>query len=323
MIENIFKSKIQFQGNFVNLLKTIGADNQAQTAEAFSEKWVSYAENTDEKEQKKLWDYQKEWYLKLYDFKDEKDLAHFLSQCEYVFDAGCGLGYLSEWFAALSPKTKIIAMDISDSVCVAAERYKEIPNIYFMKGDIANTPFKDNAIDYVSCHAVIMHTENPEVTFRELSRILKPSSASGGGGFSCYIYAKKALPRELVDDYFRIKCKEISYDELRQMSEQLSELGKRLQALNITFESPEIPLLGIKGGQYDIQRFIYWNFLKCYYNAELGWDNSVLTNFDWYSPSNARRYTQEEFKQMGIDNKLDLIHFHVEEACFGARFAKN
>ncbi len=107
------------------------------------------------------------------------------------------------------------------------------------------------------------------------------------------------------------------------MSEQLSELGKRLQALNITFESPEIPLLGIKGGQYDIQRFIYWNFLKCYYNAELGWDNSVLTNFDWYSPSNARRYTQEEFKQMGIDNKLDLIHFHVEEACFGARFAKN
>ncbi|WP_289701241.1 class I SAM-dependent methyltransferase [Helicobacter rodentium] len=191
MIENIFKSKIQFQGNFVNLLKTIGADNQAQTAEAFSEKWVSYAENTDEKEQKKLWDYQKEWYLKLYGFKDEKDLAHFLSQCEYVFDAGCGLGYLSEWFAALSPKTKIIAMDISDSVCVAAERYKEIPNIYFMKGDIANTPFKDNAIDYVSCHAVIMHTENPEVTFRELSRILKPSSASGGGDFPAIFMQKK------------------------------------------------------------------------------------------------------------------------------------
>lgn len=106
------------------------------------------------------------------------------------------------------------------------------------------------------------------------------------------------------------------------MSEQLSELGKRLQALKVEFESPAIPLLGIKGGKYDIQRFIYWNFLKCFYNEELGWDTSVVTNFDWYSPSNAKRYTQEEFQQMGVENNLELLHFHAEEACFGARFAK-
>jgi len=24
------------------------------------------------------------------------------------------------------------------------------------------------------------------------------------------------------------------------------------------------PELGIKGGKYDLQRFIYWNFLKCF-----------------------------------------------------------
>ncbi|WP_104722751.1 hypothetical protein [Helicobacter mesocricetorum] len=136
------------------------------------------------------------------------------------------------------------------------------------------------------------------------------------------MYAKKALPRELVDDYFRVKCKELSFEELKAMSEQLSELGKRLQDLKVEFESPEIPLLGIKGGKYDIQRFIYWNFLKCFYNESLGWDTSVITNFDWYSPSNAKRYTQSEFRQMGIDNHLQLVYFHEEEACFGARFAK-
>lgn len=106
------------------------------------------------------------------------------------------------------------------------------------------------------------------------------------------------------------------------MSEQLSELGKRLQDLNIKFEAPDIPLLGIKGGEYDIQRFVYWNFLKCFYNQELGWDTSVVTNFDWYSPSNAKRYTQEEFKRWGEIHQMKLIYFHAEEACFGARFQK-
>lgn len=106
------------------------------------------------------------------------------------------------------------------------------------------------------------------------------------------------------------------------MSRQLSELGKRLQELNVSFEAPEVPLLGIKGGKYDIQRFIYWNFIKCFYNEELGMDTSVITNFDWYSPSNAKRYSQEEFKKMGEDNKLKLLYFHAEEACFGARFQK-
>ncbi len=107
------------------------------------------------------------------------------------------------------------------------------------------------------------------------------------------------------------------------MSEQLSELGKRLQELKVSFESPEIPLLGIKGGEYDIQRFIYWNFLKCFYNEELGWDTSVITNFDWYSPSNAKRFSEEEFKKLGSDNALSLVYFHKEEACFGARFEKS
>ncbi|WP_287749571.1 methyltransferase domain-containing protein [Helicobacter sp.] len=43
-------------------------------------------------------------------------------------------------------------------------------------------PFKSNVFDYVSCHAVIMHTENPENTFCELARILKDSDENSGGG---------------------------------------------------------------------------------------------------------------------------------------------
>lgn len=183
----IFNENLSFQGNFLNLMSSNIASNQAQTADVFSEKWTNYAKNVDLEEQQKLWDFQKEWYLKLYGFDSEDDLASFLQQQEIIFDAGCGLGYLSEWFARLSPQSTIIAMDISDSVEIAAFRYRNIPNIYFIKGDIAKTPFRDGVVDYVSCHAVIMHTEDPDKTFCELSRILKSKNSLRGGGAFCVL----------------------------------------------------------------------------------------------------------------------------------------
>jgi hypothetical protein len=88
----------------------------------------------------------------------------------------------------------------------------------------------------------------------------------------------------------------------------------------VTFEVPDIPLLGIKGGVIDIQRFIYWNFLKCFWNADLGWDTSLVTNFDWYSPSNARRFTDAEVRAIAAAHGMEPIFFHAEEASYSGRF---
>jgi hypothetical protein len=84
----------------------------------------------------------------------------------------------------------------------------------------------------------------------------------------------------------------------------------------------DIPMLNIKGGNYDLQRFIYWNFIKCFWRDDWGIKVSDATNFDWYSPSNAKRYSEEEFKKMIEDNTLDIVTFHKEEACYSGRFKK-
>ena len=162
-----------------------------------------------------------------------------------------------------------------------------------------------------------MHTQVPEKTFAELSKI-----TSKRGEFACYFYAKKALPRELLDDYFRVKCSDMSSEELWEMSEQLTELGKRLSELNVRIEVPAIPALGIKAGMYDIQRFVYWNFLKCFWNEELGWDNSLSGNFDWYSPSNAKRFSRDEVELLADVNQMKNVSFHEEEACYSGRWRK-
>lgn len=300
--------------NYIILENDSEFENQGQTNDVFSDKWekVDKIENTEQ-----LYEFQYEWYLKLYGFENEQALADFLKTKKVIFDAGCGLGYKAAWFAKLAPESKVIGMDYSDAAQIASKNYSNIKNLFFIKGDIAETGFKNGSIDYVSCDQVIMHTENPEKTFAHLTEITSPT-----GEFACYVYAKKALPRELLDDHFRKKTKEINPEELWDMSRQLTKLGKLLSDLKIEIDAPDIPLLGIKGGKQDLQRFIYWNFIKCFWKEEWGAPLCDATNYDWYSPSNAKRYSEAEFKAMISENQLEIIHFHKEEACYSGRFKK-
>lgn len=315
-VAEIFNGKVSVSGNMISFAGTEGelAENQSQTEKIFSEKWTE----ADQYENiEKLYEFQFEWFLQLYGFENEEALKTFLSTKKYIIDTGCGLGYKAAYFARLSPESTVIGIDISESVHIAAKNFKELPNLFFLKRDIADTGLKPGSIDFVVCDQVIMHTEVPEKTFAHLSNV-----TSRNGEFACYVYSKKALPRELVDDYFRKATHQIPGDEMWKFAEQLTELGKRLSELNVTFESPDIPLLGIKGGKYDIQRFIYWNFLKCFWKEDWGFDLSKSTNYDWYAPSNAKRFSKEEFMEMVSSNQLDVSFFHQEEACYSGRFIK-
>ena len=47
-----------------------------------------------------------------------------------------------------------------------------------------------------------------------------------------------------------------------------------------------------------------------------------MVNYDWYSPSNASRYSEEDFKEIVEKNNFVIDFFHKEEACFSGRFIK-
>lgn len=315
-LQNLFTTGIKVNGNIIlpESNNDIEAENQVQTEQIFSDKWTAVEQY---KNVEKLYEFQFDWFLKLYGFGSEEILKQYLSNKPFIIDTGCGLGYKAAWFAQLAPESIVLGIDISDALDLAAKNFSHLPNLFFLKGDIANTGLKSNCIDFVVCDQVIMHTETPEKTFTHLASITRY-----GGEFACYVYSKKALPRELVDDYFRKATHQINNEEMWQFSEQLTELGKRLSSLNIEFESPEIPLLGITGGKYDIQRFIYWNFLKCFWRDDWGFDLCKSTNYDWYAPSNAKRFSKQEFLNMISNNQLEISFFHEEEACYSGRFFK-
>lgn len=310
---SLFHRRVELNDNYWDQVSSVTSRDQEQTNSVFSEKWKKYGETS---EQENLFEFQKNWYLTLYGFNSEEHLGDFLRQSRVIFDAGCGLGYKAAWFAELAPNSLVIGMDFSDAALQASQRYSDIPNLFFVRGDIASTHLKDSAVDYTSCDQVIMHTTDPTKTFIELSRITEKNR----GQVACYFYAKKALPRELLDDYFRVQCKEMTHDDLWSMSESLTELGRRLSELNVSFEAPDIPQLGIKGGHYDIQRFIYWNFLKCFWNPHLGHETSKSTNFDWYSPSNAKRFSKEDVMNLVDISGMKVLNFHSEDAAHSGRF---
>jgi SAM-dependent methyltransferase len=302
-------------GNFVLHREASEAAQQSQTNDAFSVKWERVHRSDDKA---RLYEMQKRWYLSLYGFATEAELGAFLRSRPVILDAGCGLGYKAAWFAELAPESLVVGIDYSDAARQAAAAYRHLPNVFFMQGDIADIPFRDGSISYVSCDQVIMHTQDPDATFAELTRLTDHQ----GGQFACYFYARKALPRELLDDYFRRHCAEMSSEQLWEMSEQLTELGRRLSELRVEVDVPAIPALGIKAGRQDVQRFIYWNLIKCFWNEDLGRETSVVVNFDWYSPSNARRYSEQEVRALAERHQLLLQHFHAEEACYSCRFER-
>ena len=177
--------------------------------------------------------------------------------------------------------------------------------------------FEGETFDFVCCDQVIMHTAQPRQTFAELARVAK-----GGGQIACYVYRKKALPRELLDSYFRDNASRYSHEEMIELSGQLTTLGRLLSENTNEIDFPSIPALGIEGGRLTIQRFIYWNFIKCFWNESLGEYVSMLTNYDWYAPAQAARYTEDEFKSWITEESLETVVFHAEPPCFSGRFRK-
>jgi SAM-dependent methyltransferase len=288
--------------------------DSSQTQQAFNVKWDALKEES--KNDQEAWKvFQKDWYLKLYGFESEDSLKSFLSDKSLIIDAGCGKGYKAAWFARLSPDSIVLGIDISTSILEASRRYSEIENLYFIQSDIAQMPLVDECVDFISCDQVIHHTQDPSSTLAEFRRLLKNER------FLCnYVYAKKALPRELLDEYFRTAVHGLEEKQLWSLSDKLTDLGRMLSELNITLDFPDIKELGIKGGPQDLQRFIYWNFIKCFWNEELGREASVSSNFDWYAPSIAYRYSLDEFLTMSKTAGFEQVYLHQEEACHSGLF---
>lgn len=279
-------------------------EGQKETVESFSWKWEKaqhYRKTTEA--------HYVQWYLDRYGFGSEANLAKFLENKTRILDAGTAHGRDAEMYVRNS-KATVFGIDIGYGIRNAYRDIGHLPSLHLVQADLTRLPFAENFFDFIGCDQVIHHTPNTRVSLGHLVTRLAP-----GGHIAFYVYKKKAPVREFCDDLIRSQTVHMSPDECMKVSESITKLGKALSDLKATVDVPEdIPILGIKAGKIDVQRFIYWYMFKCYWNDSMDWDANVITNFDWYHPLHAHRHTLEEVKQWCNELGLEIQHVNEQES---------
>ena len=103
--------------------------------------------------------------------------------------------------------------------------------------------------------------------------------------------------------------------ECMELARDITELGRELsRAATAVRLERGVPLLGIAPGEHDVQRLIYWSFLKCFWNDGFSENLNVLVNFDWYHPPYASRHTEDELRGWCGDCGLSIAHMDVSDS---------
>ena len=93
----------------------------------------------------------------------------------------------------------------------------------------------------------------------------------------------------------------------------LPNSGVSCRRLNVKVSlAKPIPILGIPAGVHDVQRLLYYNFLKCFWNDAFDYETNNMINFDWYHPHYAWQHTREEVE--GWLRAMDVVEYAFHDA---------
>ena len=266
----------------------------------FNYKWErvpTWAESTE-----KIY---RRWYLKKYNYRNEREFSKFLRSKTKCVDMGSGLGRDVKFFRELAPDLDIIGVDQSE---VALKILKEnTPTVKIAKLDITNhselISHLGNDFDFVSCDQVLHHMPDPLGVLKTFVKLLKPS-----GILHFFVCRKKNEYRDVVDDALMHNSRNITPERLWEFAEIVTKLGKELHELHkgeIQFRDQTYPSL---------QNYVHNQIFRCWYNPEIPFELSVSSNYDWFS--NNPRYSVKDVEEWmsNLKNSLKLINLYSDDA---------
>jgi SAM-dependent methyltransferase len=276
---------------------------EAGSDETFAFKWRkiggSYGHEGETQRQRQ------QWYLDRFGYASRQALLDAIAS-KVVLDAGCGSGVDSAMFAESG--ATVVSVDLSREAALATYGHLgPLPNVHVLQGDINRLPFAPGTFDYVSSDQVLHHTPDTETAFAALVPLMKP-----GGRIAIYVYRRKGPLREFADDHIRSHATEMPAEEAYELCRRITLLGKALSDLDVEVDVPaDIPYLQIEKGREDVQRFLYWNVLKCFWNDDYDFETNVIVNFDWYHPRYAFRHDPDEVERWFSERELEVERLDV------------
>ena len=282
-------------------------DTREQTLGSFRDKWEQNKELAFSETLKEGSDIFN-WILTRNGVPSSPDFAAWLKGKTRILDAGCGNGRVTALLQRYAPQSaSIVGIDLT-AATVAAENLRDLQNVDVREKDLLGDLSDLGLFDLIYCQEVLHHTADPKGAFLNLCQRLGPN-----GEIAIYVYKLKAPLREYADDYIQDAISSLPYDEAMKEMHEITLLGKVLSELDVKVKVPDVKVLGIEAGEYDVQRFIYHFFLKCFWNPSLSVDENVAINYDWYHPQLCTRHTLDEVLGWFADAGLGVIHHCVDQ----------
>lgn len=291
--------------------------SQAQVQSVFEFKWKKLPNWGIEGSAAK---FMEEWVFEKYGWKDRHDYQTFVRRHQVMVDAGCGLGREAIRMAEGNPRALVVGIELSGAVDEARKHvdHKGLPNLLLVQADLLSPCLKPRSVDFIFSEGVLHHTPSTQRAFKSLSGLLRK-----GGEIAFYVYRQKAPLREFADDYVREQLQNVSLDEAWSQMESLTKLARTLSEKNVSIAIPEdIPVLGIRRGDFNLQRWLYNTVFKCFWSSGMTYEEAVMVNFDWYLPRFAWRHREEEVRGWIQAEKMQLLREHIEDAGITARAVK-
>jgi len=229
---------------------------------------------------------------------------------DVIFDVGCGSGVAGRaYFGDSLRKTRYIAIDMSLAIEQAKQDFAaKNMEVGLVQAKISNLPFPAGSADFVFCPGVLHYTPDMQDAFRDLARLLKK-----GGYLITWIYRRQKPVRQLTDDYLRSVISKMGPRAAFEAVKPLTHLGIALGKIKQTIVVPQdIPLLEIKAGKYDLQRFFYYHFMKLFYNPNLSFTRHVVNNWNAYYPAHVLFHTTDKIQLMVTAAGMKIEHCNDE-----------
>ena len=122
--------------------------------------------------------YEKSWQEQLKPAHDHLMKIANIQSGETILDIAAGTGLITFRMANMTGSTgKILATDISDEMVKIGTQHaqsKNLTNVRFERMDGENLTYEDNSFDLVTCALGLMYFPEPEVSLKEMYRVLKP-----------------------------------------------------------------------------------------------------------------------------------------------------
>jgi len=263
-------------------------EHQRKTAESFSFEWRHiYRENPFEEQN---------FLHFLSPFIDKKDFPH-----KAIVDVGCGSGRFTKQAARFGAQA-VIGVDLSESVDVAYELTKDLPNAHIVQADVYALPIRQSA-DLAFSIGVLHHLPDPEKGFASMIGTIKSH-----GRALIWVYNRRGNARAIY-----------IYEPLRAIARGIPKpILFRLGYIPATF----VHLLNLstvalrRAGFSRLAKRIPFS-----YYAHFPFNMKLNDAFDVLSTPKSNYYYKEEvegwFRRSGLKNVKSYEHPEAGITCIG------